>query len=216
MLGDEKCIADSSDSAIAISQIIDCPLNPGHRTSRRREKLDLVIPCSKPAGFIFDWMSDCVIQSSVLKVLTLNKITGFTTRAARAAIKKSGATLDVAELLVTGWGGMADERSGIREKERCTGCGHVRYTGISDPTHIVNPMTWDGSDIFMVWPMPMYRFVTQRFVEIVRSAGFSGISFVQAFPALRRGVLGGFTPGRLSDYMPMARARLLGKDFDIV
>jgi hypothetical protein len=216
MVGDEKCIADSSDSATAISQIIECPLNPGHRTSRRREKLELVIPCSKPAEFIFDWMSDCAIQSSVLKVLTLNRITGFTTRAARAVIKKTGAPLDVAELVVTGWGGMADERSGISEKERCAGCGHIRYTGISDPKHIVNPTAWEGSDIFMLWPMPMYRFVTQRFVEIVRNSGFSGISFVQEFPALRRGVSGGLTPGRLSDYMPMARARLLGKDLDIV
>jgi hypothetical protein len=216
MVGEEKCIADSSDSAIIISEIIECPLNPGHRTSRRREKLDLAIPCSKPPDFIFDWMSDCVIQSSVLKVLTENKVTGFSTRAARAAIEKTGAILDVAELIVTGWGGIADERSGIREKERCTGCGHIRYTEISDLKHIVNPTTWDGSDIFMVWPMPKYRFVTQRFVEVVRNAGFSGISFVQAFPPLRRGVSGGFTPGRLSHYMPMARARLLGKDGDIV
>jgi hypothetical protein len=216
MVGEEKCIADSRDSAITISEVIKCPLSPGHRRGVRREKLDLAIPCSNPPDFIFDWMSDCVIQSSVLKVLTENKITGFATRAARAAMEKTGVTLDVAELIVTGWGGIADERSGIREKERCSGCGHIRYTGISDPTHIVNPTTWDGSDVFMVWPMPKYRFVTQRFVEIVRNAEFSGMSFVQAFPALRRGVSGGFTPGRLSHYVPMARARLLGKEFDIV
>jgi Protein of unknown function (Gmx_para_CXXCG) len=215
MIGDEKCIADSSDSAIAISQIIECPLNPGHGTSRRREKLDLVIPCSEGPDFIFDWMSDCVIQSSALQVLTENKITGFTTRAARGTTKKTGLTLDVAELIVTGWGGMADERSGIREKERCSGCDHIRYTEISDPKHIVNPTSWDGSDIFMVWPMPMYRFVTQRFVEVARNAGFSGISFAQAFPPLRPGVSSGFTPGRLSQYMPVARARLLGKELDI-
>lgn len=215
MLGDEKCIADSGDGAIAISEIIKCPLNPGHRRGVPREKLDLAVPCPKPADFIFDWMSDCVVQSPVLRILTKNKITGFATRAARAAIEKTGANLDVAELLVTGWAGMADDRSGVREKERCTGCGHIRYTGISDPRHIVNPTTWDGSDIFMVWPMPKYRLVTQRFVEVVRNAGFSGISFVQAFPPLRRGVSGGFTPGRLSHYMPMVRARLLGKDLDI-
>jgi hypothetical protein len=149
-------------------------------------------------------------------VLTETKITGFTTRAARAAIKKTGVTLNVAELMVTGWGGMADARSGIREKERCSGCGHIRYTEISDPMHIVDPATWDGSDIFMVWPMPKYRFVTQRFVEIVRNSGFSGVSFVRALPSLGRGVSRSFTPGRLSDYMPMARARLLGKELDIV
>jgi hypothetical protein len=215
MVDEGKCIADTSESAIIISQIIECPLNPDHRRGRRREKLDLVVPCSDPPDFIFDWMSNCLIQSSVSKVLTQNQITGFETRAARAAIKKTEAPLDVAELVVTGWGGMADERSGIREIKRCTGCGHVRYSEISDSTHIINPATWDGSDIFIVWPMPLFRFVTERFVEVVRDSGFTGVSFVQAFPALKRGVSGGFTPGRLSQFMPLSRARLLGKDLDI-
>jgi hypothetical protein len=105
MVDEGKCIADTSESAIAISEIIECPLNPGHRRGRRREKLDLVVPCSDPPDFIFDWMSNCLIQSSVLKVLAQNKITGFETRAARAAIKKTEVPLDVAELVVTGWGG---------------------------------------------------------------------------------------------------------------
>jgi len=110
---------------------------------------------------------------------------------------------------------MADERSGIREINRCTGCGYIRYSGISDPTHIIDSASWDGSDIFMVWPMPLFRFVTERFVEVVTNSGFTGVSFVQAFPAPKRGVPGGFTPGRLSQFMPPDRARLLGKDLDI-
>lgn len=215
MVGEERCIADSSEDAIAVSQIIECPLSPGHKRARRREKLDLVIPCSRPPDFVFTWMSECLIQSSVLRELKHNQITGFETRPARATIKKTGATVDVAELVVTGWGGIADERSGIREIERCSGCGLVRYSGVSDPTHILNPASWDGSDIFMVWPLPLYRFVTERFVQLVRDSGFTGVSFVQAFPALKRGVSSGFTPGRLSHFMPSSRAHLLGKDLDI-
>lgn len=215
MIGEEKCIADSSDDAIAVSQIIKCPLNPGHKRARRREKLDLVIPCSRPPDFVFTWMSECLMQSSVLRVLKHNQITGFETRPARATIKKTGAPVDVAELVVTGWGGIADERSGIREIERCPGCGLVRYSGVSDPAHILNPANWDGSDIFMVWPLPLYRFVTERFVQLVRDSGFTGVSFVQAFPALKRGVSNGFTPGRLSHFMPSSRAHLLGEDLDI-
>lgn len=215
MVGGEKCVADSGEDAITISQIIECQLNPGHKRGRRREKLDLVIPCSRPPDFIFTWMSECLIQSSVLRTLTRNQITGFETRPARATIKKTGALVDVAELLVTGWGGIADERSGIREIERCPECGLVRYSGVSDPTNILNPASWDGSDIFMVWPLPLYRFVTERFVQVVRDSGFSGVSFVQAFPALKRGVSSGFTPGRLSQFMPPSRARLLGQELDI-
>ena len=215
MVDEGKCIADTSEGTITISEIIECPLNPGHRRGRRREKLDLVVPCSAPPDFIFDWMSNCLIQSSVLKVLTQNKITGFETRAAGAIIEKTKVPLDVAELVVTGWGRMADERSGIREIKRCTGCGHIQYSEISDPTHVINPATWDGSDIFMVWPLPLHRFVTERFVQSVRDSGFSGVSFVQEFPALKRGVSSGFTPGRLSQFMPLSRAHLLGKDFDI-
>lgn len=215
MVGEEKCLADSSKDAIAISDIIECALNPGHKRGRRREKLDLVIPCSRPPDFIFTWMSECLIQSSVLRTLRDNQVTGFETRPARATIKKTGAILDIAELVVTGWGGMADERSGIREVERCPGCGFVRYSGVSDPAHILDPASWDGSDIFIVWPMPMYRFVTERFVQLVRDSAFTGVSFVQAFPALERGVASGFTPGRLSQFMPSSRAHLLGKDLDI-
>jgi hypothetical protein len=215
MVGEEKCLADSREGAITISQIIECPLKPGHRGARRREKLDLVVPCSRPRDFIFTWMSECLIQSSVLRALKHNQITGFETRPAHATIEKTGAILDVAELMVTGWGGIADERSGIREIERCPGCGLVRYSGVPDPTHILNPASWDGSDIFMVWPLPLYRFVTERFVQLVRDSGFNGVSFVQAFPALKRGVSSGFTPGRLSRFMPLSRARLLGKDLDI-
>jgi len=215
MVGEEKCIADSSEDAITISEIIECHLNPGHKRGRRREKLDLIIPCSRPPDFIFTWMSECLIQSSVLSELKHNQITGFETRPAHAIVKKTGAILDVAELVVTGWGGIADERSGIREIERCPECGFVRYSGVSDPTHILNPASWDGSDIFMVWPLPLYRFVTERFVQLVRDSGFNGVSFVQAFPALKRGVSSGFTPGRLSQFMPLGRARLLGKDLDI-
>lgn len=200
---------------MTISQIIECPLIPGHKRSRRIEKLDLVIPCSDPPDFIFDWMSDCLLQSSVLRVLKQNQITGFETRPARGTIKKTGASVDVAELVVTGWGGIADERSGIREIEHCPGCGLVRYSGVSDPTHILNPANWDGSDIFMVWPLPLCRFVTERFVQLVRDSGLTGVSFVQAFPALKRGVSSGFTPGRLSHFMPSSRAHLLGKDLDI-
>lgn len=215
MVGEEKCIADSREDAITISQIIECQINPGHKRGTRREKLDLVLPCSRPPDFVFTWMSECLIQSSVLRALTHNQITGFETRPARATIKKTRAIVDVEELVVTGWGGIADERSGIREIERCPECGFVRYSGVSDPTHILNRASWDGSDIFMVWPLPLYRFVTERFVQVVRDSGFSGVSFVQAFPALKRGVSSGFTPGRLSQFMPSSRARLLGEGLDI-
>lgn len=215
MVGDEKCIADLSENAVTISEIIDCPAKPGHKRARRREKLDLVIPCSRPPDFIFTWMSECVVQASALRALKRNQITGFETRLARATIEKTQASLDVAELVVTGWGGVADDRSGIREIERCSGCGFVRYSGISDPRHILNPASWDGSDIFMIWPLPLYRFVTEKFVQSVKDSGLSGVSFVQAFPKLKQGVSSGFTPGRLAHYMPLSRARFLGRDLDI-
>ena len=215
LVGDERCIADSSEGAVASSQIIECPLNPGHRRSKRIGELDLRVPCSDPPKFIFDWMSNCVMQSSVITALEDNRITGFETRPARATVEKTGRALDVVELIVTGWGGLADQRSGIRETLRCPGCGHLRYSGVFDPTHVLNPATWDGSDIFMVWPLPRYRFVTERFVQLAKDSEFSGVSFVQAFPLLKGGVSSGFTPGRLSEFMPSRRAHLLGKDLDI-
>ena len=121
----------------------------------------------------------------------------------------------MSELLVTGWGGIAPESSGIREVDRCRACGHLLYSGIEEPRELIDIDKWDGSDFFIVWPLPRYRFVTARVAQVCNKYRLSGVSLNRNFPSPSRAVLPGYSPGRLSYYMPPQRAHLLGDDLQI-
>jgi len=72
------------------------------------------------------------------------------TQPAGARLKRTGRSIGVSELLVTGWGGLAPEASGIREVGRCGACGYLDYSEIEEPRELVNVKNWDGSDFFMI------------------------------------------------------------------
>lgn len=121
----------------------------------------------------------------------------------------------MSELVVTGWSGIAPEASGIREVERCPACGHLRYSGIEEPRELLDVNNWDGSDFFMVWPLPMFRFVTGRVAEVCAKHKISGITLERNFPPPSEHVISGYSPGRLSYYMPADRAHTLGDNLRI-
>jgi hypothetical protein len=69
---------------------------------------------------------------------------------------------------------------------------------------------WDGSDVFIVWPMPCFVFVSERVANCIRDHQLTGV--------LLRDVRGltdvgkdGLSAGRLSDWMPESRARESGE-----
>lgn len=112
------------------------------------------------------------------------------------------------ELVRTGWGGLAKPASGIERIRFCEVCRSVRYSGIKDASQLIDENKWDGSDFFMVWPMPTHVFVTDRVVQLIRKEKLSGAVMIasQDLPTTD-----GYSPGRLSYWMPEARARALGK-----
>jgi hypothetical protein len=154
-------------------------------------------------------MSESLIQERVRQVFEHEGLTGFSALPARAKLKVSGRSIRVHELAVTGWGGMAPAASGIQEVERCPGCGHLHYSKLEAPEKLIDPKNWDGSDFFMIWPLPRFRFVTDRVVEVCQRHGVTGAVFSENWPTARREGTG-YSPGRLSYYMPRERARLLG------
>ena len=204
-----QCVADLNESAPHEMEKIRCPINPGHSRGRRKSPLDVVVPCDPPPGVIFTWMSECLIQESVRLAFEREGLTGFSLLPAKAKVKKTGANIPVYELSITGWAGIAPEASGIRELERCPGCGHLHYSELERPEELVVPKNWDGSDFFMIWPLPRFRFVTERVVEACQRHGVTGVVFSANWPTPRRDSAG-FSPGRLSYYMPQERAHLLG------
>ncbi|MBZ5642527.1 MAG: hypothetical protein LAO19_07200 [Acidobacteriia bacterium] len=171
--------------------------------------MNMVVPCDPAPDVIFTWMSECLIQEPVRQIFDSEGLTGFSALPARAKIKKTGVSIPVHELAVTGWGGMAPEATGIREVERCHACGHLVYSRLEAPEKLIDFHNWDGSDFFMIWPLPRFRFVTERVVEVCERHGVTGVAFSQNWPTSQRKG-SGFTPGRLSHYMPRERAQLLG------
>jgi hypothetical protein len=170
----------------------------------------MLVPCDPPPDVIFSRLSECLIQERLKRIFEDAGLTGFFTRPAKAKATMTGISFPVSELVITGWGGIASPASGIREVERCASCGLLRYSGIEEPSKLVDPENWDGSDFFMMWPLPRYRFVTERVVQVCRKHKVTGVEFTQDFPASQGNVISGYSPGRLSYYMPADRAHVLG------
>ena len=194
---------------------IVCPVNPSHQRAGRRVT-DLHIVTKEICDFIWiPILPYCIIRDSVLNLFRNKGITGFEVKPVKARFAKSDKDPPLLwELIVTGWAGMAKPESGIRldEAASCQECGHLRYTGLRNPKELIAQREWDGSDVFMVWPMPRYIFVTDRVATIIRDSQLTGVRLV-SMPELRK--TDGFTPGRLHHYMPEDRARQLGEPLGI-
>ena len=67
----------------------------------------------------------------------------------------------------------------------------------------------------MVWPLPRYIFITNRLRRLLESSKLIGFCFValKDLPYSRYDT--GFSPGRLSYYMPEKRAKELGEPLGI-
>lgn len=199
-----------------LEQIL-CPLSPGHqRGGKRVNDLKIVLRKYQLDDFIwFDYASECVIQDRVLRLFRENRVSGFEVRPVKSPFEQSGEVPSALwELVVTGWASMAKRESGIQldKSASCLECGYLRYTGLRNPEELIDRDQWDGSDFFMVWPLPRYVFVTERIVSLIRQHNVSG---VHPRPVSELRKTDGFSPGRLHYYMPEDRARRLGEPLGI-
>lgn len=199
-----------------------CPVVPSHGmigSNRRVGDLNVLLPARKPKDFVWTWYSECMVHDHVLKMLKKEGFTGFDVKPVKVAYKNKKATLPVPklwELQITGWGGMAHSESGIKELINCKGCGRLKYTHWTEGAKLIDPTTWDGSDFFIIWPMPKYVFVTDRVRSLILKQKFKGVSF-EALSEMKHspGTTPTLTPGRLSDYFPEARAKKVGAPLGI-
>jgi hypothetical protein len=109
---------------------------------------------------------------------------------------------------------MASPQSGIRRLERCAACGRQTYTLFTDPGHLIDESQWDGSDFFLVWPLP-YFFVTNRVAAVISSQRLTGLNLVRPDQISFSRLIKAFGPLPLRLRFPEARARKLGDPLDI-
>lgn len=197
-------------------EAITCALNPGHRRGGKRlTELSVDLPGTEVHDVVWTWYSECLVQEHVLALFKKHGFTGYEVRSAEARFRTASpeSSPRLWELLVTGWGGVAPPESGVRPTQSCSSCGLLEYSCFTDPSRLIDESWWDGSDFFMVWPLPRFIFVTERVKKALEGVHARGFRFVA--PVDLKCGAAGLGPGRLSHWMPEARARELGEPLGI-
>ncbi|WP_296615750.1 hypothetical protein [Sphingomonas sp.] len=195
---------------------IPCDVDPDHNGQ------SIIVPPyefvarkkNSAADFMWSWTRDILIGDKAVDILRGNDVSGY--RLADANLK-SGAGIPppghYSVLRPTGWGGLARPESGIHLDEGpCPGCGRVHYSGLKEPSLLFDPDQWDGSDVFMIWPLPLFTFATARVRDIVVENNIMGVEFT---PLREMEPSDGYTPGRLSLWMDELRAAELSREYGI-
>lgn len=195
-----------------------CEAHPEHRRAGKRITPLTIILNGQPKGdLLWTWYGELLLTVKALEKLNEGKISGFEAKPVSVRMA-SGFAPKVAlwELCVQGWGGVASIKSGIKLdlEKSCSECGLLIYSAPETVLDVIDISQWDGSDVFMIWPMPKFIFVTRRFVDIIINNKLSGITISSA----NRLTLVGreLSPGRLAYWMPEERARILGDSLGIV
>ncbi len=189
---------------------IICPAHDGHtRGGKRIGALSVIVHPLRVGDFTFIWGGDILVSQRVLDLFEKYRVTGFKAERAKTSYPETikGRPPDLFELVVTGWGGFAAPAAGAKLVKSCSACGHKVYT-VAESSRLIDAAAWDGSDLFIVWPLPGYRFASDRLANILRQEKVSGVKVVPApqLPIERGDTL---TPGPLSWYMSEERAREL-------
>jgi hypothetical protein len=165
-----------------------------------------------PSGaqdFTWVWGRELLISKRMLDLFTAHGVTGFAVKPAMATYpaEANSPAPQLFELVVNGWGGLASPAAGVRLIDWCPDCRY-RRCAIADPSRLIDPHAWDGSDLFFVWPLPLYRFVSDRLAQILQQSKPSGLKLVPAeHIPMEKGATA--SPGALNWSIPEARAREL-------
>jgi hypothetical protein len=196
---------------------VNCPLEEGHRRAGKRlTDLSITVPISADKDdFVWTWYSEALVRDHVLHQFRAQGLSGFQVKPVQARFKNfnEGPPPRLSELVVVGWAGMALAESGIKTIARCDACGHTVYSSFTNAEKLIDESQWDGSDFFIVWPLPRYILVTERVVRLIRDNHMTGV-VVRPIRDLRCAT-NALTPGRLSYVVPEEYASKYGKPLGI-
>jgi hypothetical protein len=209
----EQPVEEAPDSK---HEIIICPADEGHRRGGSVVGgLSVILDPSGVRDFVWTWGNDILVSQRVLDLFKEYRVTGFQPMPAKTSYPKpiTARPPKLFEFIVTGWGGWAAPAAGVSLVESCPACGDKIYT-IAEPSRLIDPAAWDGSDLFLVWPLPGYRFVSDRLAAILRQEKASGVELVPA-PKLPTERGARVAPATLTACMPKDRAHELSQRFGI-
>ncbi len=154
-----------------------CPINPGHRRGGKRlTDLRVQLPSRPLEDFVWTWQSECLITDRVASILRQEGMTGFDLKPVHVELTDGVQLVEPTlwEVVVTGWAGLAPPESGVRLLDFCQYCGYRRYSCFTHPERLIAQGAWDGSDFFMVWPLPRFIFVSERVVTLIQREKLRG------------------------------------------
>jgi hypothetical protein len=199
-------------------EYIECVQNAGH--SRKGKRLSETLEVELYEGKTlqdFNWTVglDCIVSERVIAELAKFQLSGYATSKVRVNTGDNAARLGgYVQLLKTGWAGIVHEDSGIELISDPSCCGYLDYSPALRP-RFVNWHTWDGSDLFMVWPIPTATFLSARALACFEANGHWTGYKLEVAEYFTGGLSMGFSPGRLSYWMPFELAHRLGSPLGI-
>jgi len=156
-------------------ELIQCPINPGHRRAGAFLSTEnVILPNVEPYDFVWPTWA-CLVQGPVLELFRGAGFKGYDVapaivRYARSATKPP----KFWQLIAKGSAGRPSLESGSRVLRVCPGCGLTDYSRILEPAKLIDESQWDGSDFFRVEPFLSRIFVIDRVVQALRHSRFEG------------------------------------------
>lgn len=174
----QSMLATWIDDEIEMDTIV-CPLKPEHQHAGPRRSPLSVSVAGVAGDMVWTWYSECLFSEELVDLVRRERLTGLEFHPASVR-GPSGAPFgrQYWEVAVRGWAGMATPESGIKLQYDCPECGHLCYSAFADASRLIDERDWDGSDFFMVWPLPKFIFVTQRVAQIFRRHRIGPCRFV--------------------------------------
>jgi hypothetical protein len=171
------------------------------------------------ADIIWSGWIQCLISDHVLNLFRDESITGFEVHRADPRLMFPHEPKDAIYwlLTVTGWGGMARAESGITRLRDSAGLDRLVYSRCTNPGEIIDANQWDGSDFFLVWPLPNYWWVTSKVATLLNKHKLKRFRIVppqELTFGIESGEIG-FSPGRLRQYFSEERAKQIGGPLEI-
>ncbi len=194
-----------------------CPLNagrPSQHAMRQRwiRPLQVVGSVQRMSDFEWSVYNDIFVEEDIARKLLSEGFSGFEFRPAELfTTTETPIGRPLFELRVTGWGGMAHPSSGIRIKEKCPRCGRTVYTNWTKAENLFDVDRWDGTDFFLIWPMPKYVFITDEVAKFISREGFTGLT-VRALRDFPGSIAGGYSPGHIEDWYEEEQAKKIIMD----